>query len=128
MASKAKRVAPDISVAACGYSKVLEIVSSKWTALAIHALQDGPVRYGDMRRRIAGVSQKMLTQTLRQLERDGLVCRDVTPSVPPSVSYSLTPLGETLIPTMLQLKRWAADHYPQVERARDAYDQVANQA
>jgi DNA-binding HxlR family transcriptional regulator len=128
MTSKAKRVTPDISVAACGYSRVLEIISNKWTALAIHAMQDGPVRYGDMRRRIAGVSQKMLTQTLRQLERDGLVCRDVTPTVPPSVAYSLTPLGETLIPAMLQLKAWAADHYPQVERARETYDQVPAEA
>lgn len=128
MDAKTKRATPDISVATCGYSRVLEVISNKWTALAIHAMQDGPVRHGEMRRRIADVSQKMLTQTLRQLERDGLVRRDVTPSVPPSVAYSLTPLGETLIPAMLQLKKWAADHYPMVEQARDAYDQVADEA
>lgn len=88
-------IQPDISVSACAYSKVLEIISNKWTALVIYALEGGILRYGELRRRIEGVSQKMLTQTLRQLERDGLVKRHITPSVPPIVEYSLTPLGET---------------------------------
>lgn len=64
----------------------------------------------------------MLTQTLRQLERDGLVSRKVTPSVPPIVEYTITPLGETLVPYMKSLKEWASDHYPAVKKAREEYD------
>lgn len=84
-------VEPDISLSICGYSKVLDIISNKWTALVIYAMEDGIIRYSDIRRRIEGISKKMLTQTLRQLERDGLVQREITPSVPPIVEYSLTP-------------------------------------
>lgn len=84
-------VEPDISLSICGYSKVLDIISNKWTALVIYAMEEGIIRYSDIRRRIEGISKKMLTQTLRQLERDGLVKREITPSVPPIVEYSLTP-------------------------------------
>lgn len=80
------------------------------------------LRYGEVRKRIEGISQKMLTQTLRQMERDGLVRREVTPTVPPVVDYSLTPLGETLIGTMKHLKLWTAEYFPLVERAREEYD------
>jgi DNA-binding HxlR family transcriptional regulator len=114
----------DISITACSYSRVLEIISNKWSALVLYALADGTLRYGEVRRRIEGISQKMLTQTLRQLERDGLVRRDVTPSVPPIVDYSLTPLGDTLINTMTHLKLWTAEHYPHVEKAREKYDRA----
>ncbi|MBB6633072.1 winged helix-turn-helix transcriptional regulator [Cohnella thailandensis] len=112
----------DISLAACSYSHVLEIISNKWTALVIYSLENGTIRYGEIQRRIEGISQKMLTQTLRQLERDGLVSRKVTPSVPPIVEYALTPLGDSLIPCMKMLKDWAADHYSEVGKAREAYD------
>lgn len=114
----------DISITACSYRRVLEIISNKWSALAIYALEDGSLRYGEVRRRIEGVSQKMLTQTLRQLERDGLVRREVTPSVPPIVNYSLTPLGDTLINTLKHLKLWTAEYYPLVEKAREEYERV----
>jgi Predicted transcriptional regulators len=113
---------PDISLEACSYSRVLEIVSNKWTALVLYALEGGTIRYGEIRRRIEGISQKMLTQTLKQLERDGLVRRKVVPSVPPIVEYSLTPLGETLIPCMLMLKSWASTHYGSVMAAREEFD------
>lgn len=112
----------DISVPACDYRRMLEIISSKWTVLVIYALQDGSVRYAEIRKRIDGISQKMLTQTLRQLERDGLVKRDVYPSVPPTVEYELTPLGETLIPYLRQLQQWTKAYYPLVEKARKDYD------
>ncbi|AJY77424.1 winged helix-turn-helix transcriptional regulator [Paenibacillus beijingensis] len=112
----------DISVSACGYRRLLEIISSKWTVLVIYALQDGRMRYGEVRKRIEGISQKMLTQTFRQLERDGLVKRDVYPSVPPIVEYELTPLGDTLIPHLRRLQQWTTDYYSQVEQARVAYD------
>lgn len=112
----------DISITACSYSHVLEIISNKWSALVIYALESGTIRYGDIKRRIDGISQKMLTQTLRQLERDGLVSRKVTPSVPPIVDYTLTPLGNTLIPCMKMLKEWASEHYSVVRQAREQFD------
>ncbi|WP_169088364.1 winged helix-turn-helix transcriptional regulator [Paenibacillus sp. PL91] len=122
MANTVQAKQADISITSCSYSRVLEIISNKWSGLVLYALADGTLRYGEVRRRIEGISQKMLTQTLRQLERDGLVGRDVTPSVPPIVDYSLTPLGDTLINTMTHLKLWTAEYYPHVEKAREKYD------
>lgn len=112
----------DISIAKCGYRRVLEIISNKWAALVIYALEDGTLRYGEVRRRIEGISQKMLTQTLKQLERDGLIRREVKPMIPPVVEYSLTELGDTLTPCMRMLKSWALEHYPMVIQAREEYD------
>ncbi|WP_449599152.1 winged helix-turn-helix transcriptional regulator [Paenibacillus sp. Marseille-Q9583] len=117
-------VEPDILLSICGYSKVLDIISNKWTALVIYAMEDGIIRYSDIRRRIEGISKKMLTQTLRQLERDGLVEREITPSVPPIVEYSLTPLGVSLLEPMRALNRWTSQNYVWVEKARASYDQV----
>ncbi|MEK4345382.1 winged helix-turn-helix transcriptional regulator [Paenibacillus sp. FSL P4-0184] len=117
-------VEPDISLSICGYSKVLDIISNKWTALVIYAMEEGIIRYSDIRRRIEGISKKMLTQTLRQLERDGLVKREITPSVPPIVEYSLTPLGVSLLEPMRALNRWTSQNYVWVEKARASYDQV----
>ncbi|HEY8529859.1 MAG TPA: helix-turn-helix domain-containing protein [Paenibacillaceae bacterium] len=113
---------PDVSVHACAYRRVLEIISSKWIVLVMHVLEDGSKRYGEIARRIEGVSQKMLTQTLRQLERDGLVRRTVHPTVPPAVDYELTPLGESLMELVRGFRDWTRVHYPLVERAREAYD------
>jgi DNA-binding HxlR family transcriptional regulator len=117
-------VQPDISVSICGYSRVLDIISNKWTALVIYAMEDGIIRYSDIRRRIEGISKKMLTQTLRQLERDGLVQREITPSVPPIVEYSLTPLGISLLEPMRTLNQWTRVNYSSVETARAAFDQI----
>ncbi|WP_310740657.1 helix-turn-helix domain-containing protein [Microbispora sp. H10885] len=86
------------------------------------ALARGSLRYSELARTIAGVSQKMLTQTLRTMERDGLVSRTVTPSVPVRVDYRLTPLGENLMPLLEAIKNWAEIHMEDVEAAREAYD------
>ena len=109
-------------MASCPTRQVMATIGDKWAALVVNALADGPRRHGELRTRIAGASQKMLTQTLRTLERDGLVTRTVTPSVPVRVDYELTELGLTLLPVLAALKRWSEDHFPQIEAARDQYD------
>ncbi|MEU7696277.1 helix-turn-helix transcriptional regulator [Microbispora hainanensis] len=109
-------------VATCPSRKLLDTLSDKWVSLALTALAGGPRRYSELARTIAGVSQKMLTQTLRTMERDGLVSRTVTPSVPVRVDYRLTPLGEDLMPLLEAIKRWAEIHMEDVEAARQAYD------
>lgn len=106
----------------CHYRRALEVVSSKWTVLVFYELESGKKRYGHLKQSVEGVTQKMLTQTLRQLERDGLVIRQVYPTVPPTVEYELTPLGETLIEPMKTLHRWTDDHYDSVLLARQSYD------
>lgn len=112
----------DITLSNCGYSKVLDIISSKWAALVIYAMENGKIRYGEMLRRVEGISKKMLTQTVRKLERDGLVQRHITPTVPVNVEYSLTVLGESLLQPMKTLRQWGRDNYTQVVEARDKYD------
>ena len=120
--TKAKNIKPDISIEACSHRRVLEIISNKWSALVIYALEGGTQRYAEVLRRIEGITHKMLTQTLRQLERDGLVKRDSHQSAAPFVEYTLTPLGQTLIPHMQMLKQWTREHYSSVEQARRDYD------
>ena|SRR2546430_15329845 len=112
----------DAFLAACPTRKLLDRLSDKWVCLLLNALAAGPRRYSDLSRIVAGVSQKMLTQTLRDLERDGLVDRTVTPSVPVRVDYSLTPLGASLRPVMRAIKQWAEANIEQVEAARTSYD------
>ncbi|XEC93365.1 winged helix-turn-helix transcriptional regulator [Paenibacillus tarimensis] len=114
----------EISISACSYRRVLEIISSKWTVLVMHALEDNSLRYGEIGKRIEGVSQKMLTQTLRQLERDGLINRKAHPTVPPTVEYELTPLGETLMEHIGGFKQWTNEYYPNVQQARKEYDRM----
>ena len=97
---------------------MLDLIANRWTALVIYALAGGTQRYSALQRKIGGVSQKMLTQTLRKLERDGLVERRVYPVVPPKVEYSLTPLGRTLTGPLRAICRWAEGHLPELERAR----------
>lgn len=106
----------------CPTRELLSRVTDKWVALVIPALVDGPQRHGELARRIAGVSQKMLTQTLRTLERDGLVTRTVTASVPVRVDYALTPLGHELFPVMIAIKNWAETHMDRVFDARVEFD------
>jgi DNA-binding HxlR family transcriptional regulator len=112
----------DAFLAACPTRKLLDRISDKWVSLILVALADGPRRYNELARTIAGVSQKMLTQTLRSLERDGLVVRTVTPAVPVRVDYALTGLGETLQTVMRTIKVWAEAHIEEVESARANYD------
>ncbi|RSN21880.1 transcriptional regulator [Streptomyces sp. WAC 05977] len=112
----------DAYLAACPARKLLDEVSGKWVSLVLVALGDGPQRYSDLARRIAGVSQKMLTQTLRTLERDGLLTRTVTPCVPVRVDYELTELGRSLRQLLAGIKDWAETRFDEVESARDRYD------
>jgi DNA-binding HxlR family transcriptional regulator len=116
------REAYDAFLATCPTRRLLDRISDKWMSLILVALADGPRRYSDLSRTIAGVSQKMLTQTLRAMERDGLLTRTVTPSVPVRVDYALTPLGAGLLPLMRAIKRWAEDNMDAVLAARAAYD------
>jgi DNA-binding HxlR family transcriptional regulator len=101
---------------------VLGHVTSKWGVLVLVALAGETLRWGELRRRAQGISEKMLAQTLRTLERDGLVLRTVYPVVPPRVDYNLTPMGETLLGTVCQLLSWAIEHADEIDHARDAYD------
>ena len=116
------RVEFDAYLAECPSRKLLDRIADKWVALVVKSLGDGPKRYSKVSHQLAGVSQKMLTQTLRSLERDGVLTRTVTPSVPVRVDYELTPLGESLQGVLGQLKTWAEQHMPEVDRARADYD------
>lgn len=106
----------------CGSRLVLDLIADQWTALVIHALGDDIKRYGELREMIQGVSQKMLTQTLRKLEREGIVQRKVYPVSPPKVEYLLTPLGKTLLEPLRVLCQWAEQHLDEVQRAREQYE------
>ena len=103
--------------------EILERIADKWTLLVIEALDgEGELRFSDLQRRVGRVSHKMLTKTLRQLERDGLVTRHVHAAVPPRVDYKLTPLGESLGESVCGVWMWVRQHVPDVERARRTYD------
>ncbi len=91
----------------CPSRRALDLIADKWTPLVIYLLIDGPQRYTQLKRQIGGISQKMLTQTLRKLEEESLVTRTVYPTAPPSVEYALTPLGETLLDPLIGLLEWA---------------------
>lgn len=106
----------------CASRRVLDRISDKWVTLVTCALAEGEMRYSELGRRIAGVSPKMLTQTLRGLERDGLVTRAVVPTVPVTVSYALTDLGRSLQNEIAAIKRWAEAHIEEIDAARFAYD------
>lgn len=111
--------------AGCPIQDVIERIGDKWSVLVVVTLQDGPVRFGQMLRRVDGISRRMLTRTLRLLERDGLVAREVFPTTPPSVEYSLTPLGHGLAATLGPVSDWALAHRGEVEAARRRYDATA---
>ena len=115
----------DVYMANCPSRQLLDAVSAKWVTMILIALADGRLRYSDLARTIAGVSQKMLTQTLRSLERDGLVVRTATLAVPVRVDYELTGLGVSLLPLVRSVKDWAELHFDEVEAARGRYDAAA---
>lgn len=106
----------------CPTRHLLDELSDKWVCLVLVALGPGPLRHSELRRRIRGVSQKMLTQTLRGLERDGIVERTITPSVPVRVDYELTPLGRSLTGVVDAVRLWAEAHMDEVGTAREEYD------
>jgi DNA-binding HxlR family transcriptional regulator len=103
-------------------SDVLMRIGDKWTVWVVGLLHDGPMRFNEMRRGVDGISQRMLTLTLRGLERDGLVTRTVTPSIPPRVDYELTELGRTLIEPLAALAAWAKQNRPAIDKARTRFD------
>ena len=118
-----QQTSPDIFQANCLSRQVLQLIADQWTPLVIYALEKDTMRFSQLLKRIDGISKKMLTQTLRALERNGLVQRVVYPVVPPVVEYSLTPLGQTLIEPVQALAAWAYGHLPEVAQSQKAYDQ-----
>jgi DNA-binding HxlR family transcriptional regulator len=130
--AKAEAIAPPAEMehtpANCRAREMLVRVADKWSMYVIHVLSDaGPLRFNEIRRRVDGVSQRMLTVTLRGLERDGLVRRAMYPEVPPRVEYALTPLGGTLRDIVRELIDWSGRHLAEVDRARARYDERATQ-
>ena len=132
------KLAYDAFLAACPSRALLDRIADKWVTLVLCALSDGgsapgpegagrprALRYSELSRQLAGVSQKMLTQTLRSLERDGLVTRTVTPTVPVTVSYEVTELGLSLHAAVRALKDWAETHMDDVLASRTAHDTTA---
>jgi DNA-binding HxlR family transcriptional regulator len=117
-----ERIVYDAFIAACPTRQVFATVGDKWAGLVVNALAGGSMRHSELRARIAGASQKMLTQTLRTLERDGLVTRTVTAAVPVRVDYELTALGHTLVPILAALKHWSEEHIGEILQRRGDYD------
>ena len=109
-------------------STLLSRIGDKWTVLVVATLGDGPRRFNELRREIPSVSQRMLTLTLRNLERDGIVNRTVTPSIPPRVDYELTPLGHSLLEPITGLTEWALDNVEQIHKAQADFDAVQDKA
>ena len=109
-------------------SAVLQRIGDKWTVLIVALLGDGPKRFSEIKRMVGGISQRMLTLTLRGLERDGLVTRTVFPTIPPRVDYELTDLGRSLWRPVEALGAWAREHQPQIEAARRRFDDRAEGA
>jgi DNA-binding HxlR family transcriptional regulator len=106
----------------CEVRQILDRIADKWSLLVISLLEERTLRFNELRREIDGISQRMLTVTLRQLERDGLVCRTVYPVVPPRVEYCLSPLGATLLGTIQALVVWTETHQPEIAQARAEFD------
>ncbi|CAM3243222.1 winged helix-turn-helix transcriptional regulator [Asticcacaulis taihuensis] len=105
----------------CPIRDVMDHIGDKWSSLLMVALGTRPHRFGELKRAVPDISQRMLTQTLRDLQRDGLVSRHVFPTQPPSVEYRLTPLGESMMPPLMGLMKWAADHHAQIREARSDF-------
>ncbi|GAA1968505.1 winged helix-turn-helix transcriptional regulator [Kitasatospora viridis] len=109
---------------ACAVTEVLDRVGGKWSIMVIVSAAAGPIRFTELERRIAGISRRMLTLTLRNLERDGLVSRTVYPTAPPKVEYALTEVGQELNQYLAQLTAWAERHRTTIHDARTAYDEA----
>ena len=115
-------MAPNVFAAECPTRQMLDRIGDKWTVLVVQVLDQGSMRFNGLKRRIGGVSQKMLAQTLRHLERDGLVSRHVFPTTPVTVEYALTPLGRTLVGALTPLIVWSEGKIGEVEAARATFD------
>lgn len=114
------RPEPDIFTLNCPTQQILDIVGNKWSVIVIYCLAYQTRRYKQLERKIEGISQKVLTQTLRKLEQNGLVNREVHPVVPPQVEYSLTPLGETLVEPLALLAEWSEQNMSEIENYRNS--------
>ncbi len=113
----------DAYLRTCPSRTVLEVLANKWTTLIVPALRGGPVRFGVLRRRLDGITQKSLTQALRSLERDGLVIRTLYPTIPPRVEYALTGLGHSASGLLEAMRSWAEEHMADILAARAAYQE-----
>jgi DNA-binding HxlR family transcriptional regulator len=120
--AKGRKPAPSVFDETCSARHALELIAGKWAMLIIAALAESPHRNGALLRRVGGISQKMLTQTLRELERSGLVLRQDHKSVPPHVEYRLSALGRSLATCLLELDRWAERNFPALDAARERFD------
>lgn len=109
----------------CPVRGVLDRISDKWSMLLVMTLAEGPKRFNQLRREVPDISQKMLTQTLRDLQRDGMVARRVYDTKPPSVEYRLTPMGESIIVPLGHLIDWANENHKRIGMARTAFDDAA---
>lgn len=118
---------PDESEVCAAMGDILNRIGDKWSVMVVGRLEGGTMRFSELHRAIDGVSQRMLTLTLRNLERDGLVTRTVYPEIPPRVEYKLTELGVTLTGPIGALWDWATDHQHAIARARTAYDRTQSQ-
>lgn len=112
----------------CPSRVLFDEIADKWSMMILAALDDGPQRFNGLKRRLDGVTQKALTQSLRRLERNGLVARHVISLLPVAVQYEMTPLGRTLQQPLKQLYAWTLDHLPRVEDARQAFDENFRQS
>ena len=109
-------------MALCPVRDVLDKVGDKWTTLILIALAAGPMRFGALTRAIPDISKRMLTQSLRMLERDGMISRQVFPTKPPSVEYRVTPLGQSIMEPLIQLVTWAERRHAEIRAAREKFD------
>lgn len=114
----------DAFSATCPAREILASVANKWTVLVLSVLTEDTTRFNELRRRVQGVTQKVLTQTLRDLERLGLVSRKIYAEVPPRVEYSLTPLGHSLVKVLDSIKDWTESHAPEVMHAQQRFEKA----
>ncbi len=117
----AQAMGAKVDAAACPVRDILDHVGDKWSSLLLLALGARAMRFGELKRAVPDISQRMLTQSLRDLQRDGIISRHVFATVPPSVEYRLTPMGESLMPPLLGLMDWANRHHEQIRAARRVY-------
>lgn len=120
---RAKAAGHDVD--GCPVRSVLDKIGDKWSMLIVMTLSGGPLRFNEIKRRVPDISQKMLTQTLRELQRDGMVGREVFPTVPPAVEYRLTPLGESVLGPFGALVTWANQNHRQISASRAEFDGAA---
>jgi DNA-binding HxlR family transcriptional regulator len=118
---EADQARPSVFREKCSSRVILARVADRWSALLIYALSSGTRRYSDLHKKVDGISQKMLTQTLRNLERDGIVLRKAYPVIPPKVEYSLSPLGVTLVGPLRAICQWAEAHVAEIFEAREKH-------